>query len=1078
MSRGSKGGGGAKGRGGKSQGSGGGSGGGGGASKSDRGERGGSGGRSNGPGSDSGSSGGSKSGNGKRKGRDIKNARSLSDVLGGGAKKSSSSGGRGFSPAGGPSREENQDRRHAFNREAGSGSSDTSNSNSGSRSSYGSDSPNTANKKLQYIMTFTPPEQRNQSAPAGRDVPREPQRDMRREPQRETPREPSREPSREPVRSRFDVEPAAKSGGGKKPSPAREKFLAREQEKPDVSSRQSSATRPMRPDPRINQKSSSSSQQTRSTPVAPVKPGPSGGWPKDRLQPKAQNEEHTGPRHGRGGRPDARVLSGIIKRHPDGFGFLITDDADSPDVYVARQSMTGIMTNDRVEVELYTPRGGKRGGREVSSSKEDRLSGEIVNVLSRANTRVVGRYLPVDKKYGMLQDENRGWGADLRIAADDTMGAKEGELIAVEITQYPDDDHEFMGKVVSVIGDSEDPVNDVIRVVHQAGIPTEFSEQAVADAAKFGGKVTEQERRGREDLTGLDLITIDGVTAKDFDDAVFTEQTSSGFRLVVAIADVSHYVKPGSRLDEEAYERGTSTYFPNFVVPMLPEELSNELCSLKPHVLRLCFCCEMNIGYDGTIEKYRFFEGVMESKARVTYGEAQEVIDSYANGEERTNKTAQKLEHVHENILRSADLAKILMQKRFRDGSLDLEIPETQVVVDSSGESTDIIRASRLFAHRLIEELMLATNICTARFMDEHEIPGIYRVHEEPDPDNIKNLQRFLWNMGGSKSVMGGNLAKKLTSALESMQGKPEAQILNILTLRTMQQAHYSEQNVGHFGLGFTHYSHFTSPIRRYPDLIAHRIIKSQIYDKYKSMGMEEEEIQSATTWLSATEQRSTKAERKVISIKKARFIRRFEGEEFEGMISSVAKFGVFVLLRQYDVDGLVKVERLGNDRFEFDEENLRLVGRKSGIQYTIGDVLKVRVMGADIETGKVDFELVDVPVPKSKSGSGAIPGEGDLFDDEGPVSGKRPSRRDGKREPERKSGSRDASKEGPKGGLKVGRRQARGQKGQQRKADSAAPEPKKKSAPAPGRGSQPEKRSAGPNDRSGVRKKRLSKRR
>lgn len=695
--------------------------------------------------------------------------------------------------------------------------------------------------------------------------------------------------------------------------------------------------------------------------------------------------------------------------------------------------MTGIMTNDRVEVELYRPRAGGK-------NKEDRLSGEITRVLSRSNTRVVGRYLPVDKKYGILQDENRGWGADLRIAAEDSLGAKEGEMIAVEITQYPDDKHEFTGKVVSVIGDAEDPINDVIRIVHQAGIPTEFSKEAVRDAQKFGGQVTEQERRGREDLTKLPLITIDGVTAKDFDDAIFTEQTARGFHLVVAIADVSHYVKPGSRLDEDAYERGTSTYFPNYVVPMLPEELSNELCSLKPHVIRLCFCCEMHISFDGEIQDYRFFEGVMESKARVTYGEAQEVIDAYANGEERKNKTAQKLAHVADTILRSADLAKILMQKRFRDGSLDLEIPETQVVVDSTGESTDIIRASRLFAHRLIEELMLVTNICTARFMDKANIPGIYRVHEEPDPDNIKNLQRFLWNMGGSKALSGsGHLAKKLTAALESMAGKPEAQILNILTLRTMQQAHYSENNVGHFGLGFSHYSHFTSPIRRYPDLIAHRIIKSQLYDRYEGMMMQEDEIASATTWLSATEQRSTKAERKVISIKKARFIRRFIDQEFEGMISSVAKFGVFVLLRQYDVDGLVKIEKLGNDRFEFDEENLRLVGRKSGLQYTIGDVLKVRVMGADIETGKVDFELAEAPAATAKR-----KGE-DVFDD---------------------LGIDEFGEAKDKGGK-------RGQRAGQRKD-----KPSRKKPEAGKRGPQSEKRGKSADDRGGVRKERVSKRR
>lgn len=669
-------------------------------------------------------------------------------------------------------------------------------------------------------------------------------------------------------------------------------------------------------------------------------------WPKgraDKLEYQVEEERRASRGHG-------DRVAGIVKRHPDGFGFLIPDDSTHPDVYISRQSMTGVMTNDRVEVQVYRPKS-------ANKHREDRLAGEITKVISRANKRVVGKFLPVDQKYGVILDDNRGWGADLRVAMRDAMSAKEGDMVVVEITQYPNEDREFTGKVIDRLGSIDDPMNDVMRVVYQSNIPTEFSAAALSEARRFGGVVTEQETKGREDVTQIPLITIDGVTAKDFDDAVYTEQTAHGFRLLVAIADVSHYVKPGTPLDHEAYERGTSTYFPNFVVPMLPEELSNELCSLKPEVRRLCFCCEMNLNFNGEIEKFRFFEGVMQSKARVTYGEAQEVIDG---------ATPPRLRHVADNILRSADLAKILMQKRFREGSLDLEIPETQVVVDSTGESTDIIKSQRLFAHRLIEELMLVTNICTARFLDDHQIPGIYRIHEEPDPDNIKALQRYLWNLGGSRSVMGGQLQKKLSKALQSMVGKPEAQVLNILTLRTMRQAQYSSDNVGHFGLGFSHYSHFTSPIRRYPDLIAHRLIKSQIYPRYRSMQMTESELASASTFLSACEQRSVKAERQVISIKKARFIRRFLGQEFEGIISSVAKFGVFVLLRQYDVDGLVKIENLGRDRFTFDEENLRLIGNRTGLRYTIGDVVKVRVANADPEQGRIDFELAEpIQVPE-----------------------------------------------------------------------------------------------------------------
>jgi ribonuclease R len=632
-------------------------------------------------------------------------------------------------------------------------------------------------------------------------------------------------------------------------------------------------------------------------------------------------------------------VTGVVKRHPDGFGFVIADDPDIPDVYISRQYMTGVMTNDKVLIEVYRSR------------DQERLFGEIVKVISRAVTKVVGKYLPVDTKYGVIMDDGKGWGTDLRIPAEHAGDAKEGDTVVAEITHYPERGNEFTGRVIEVIGDIEDPLNDVLRVIHGHQIPNEFSQEAVDEANAFGHEVTEEDMKGREDLRELDLITIDGATARDFDDAVYVESTKSGFHLWVAIADVSHYVKPNTALDRDAYERGTSTYFPNYVVPMLPEALSNDLCSLNSHVPRLCFVCEMNIDFEGNVQDSRIYEGVMESKARVTYGEAQEVIDG---------NTPEKIAHVEEVILRAADLARILMHKRFREGSLDLEIPETQVVVDARGESIDIIKSERLFAHRLIEEMMLIANVTLARFFEEHGIPGIYRVHEPPKEDNIEALQRFLYNFGGTATMSGGKLQKKLTKALQAFEGRPEAQILNILTLRTMNQAHYSQENVGHFGLGFSHYTHFTSPIRRYPDLIVHRLAKSILYPKYRHWRLTEEAIETAGVILSGHEQRSTKAERQLISIKKARFISRFVGQEFDGVISSVVKFGVFVLLRTYDVDGLVKIEALGDDYWVFDDENLRLTGRRSGVEYKIGDPIKVQVVAADAETGRIEFMLAE----------------------------------------------------------------------------------------------------------------------
>lgn len=692
----------------------------------------------------------------------------------------------------------------------------------------------------------------------------------------------------------------------------------------------------------------------------PVDPG----WPRARvigtgftdssgslaLKPARSGE----PRTSRDARRDGNrlMVTGTVKRHPDGFGFLIPEDASLPDIYVSRQYMAGVMTNDRVEAEVFRARPMDRG-----SSSADRLFGEVKRIISRAHSRIVGRFLPVDRRYGVIQDDGRGWGMDLRIATEDSQGAEEGDWVAVEIIDYASNDRPLSGRVIRVLGDVDDPLNDVIRVVHEKGIPDEFSFSARREAGALGTEVSEGDIVGREDLRDIPLITIDGSTARDFDDAVYVEQGSNGFRVVVAIADVSAYVKPGGSIDEDAYSRGTSTYFPNYVVPMLPEELSNELCSLKPEVNRLCFCCEMQLDFQGAIQKYRFFEGVMKSKARVTYGEAQEVIDG------EPSARLQSIKGVCENILRSAELAKILMAKRFREGSLDLEIPETQVVVDSSGETIDVVRTERLFAHRLIEELMLLTNIATARFFEDNRIHGIYRIHEEPDPDNIKTVEKMLWNLlgpGRGKLGPGEGLQKKLTKALQAAKSTPGGQVLNVLTLRAMNQAKYSSDNIGHFGLGFSHYSHFTSPIRRYPDLIAHRLIKAVLYPRYRNQGMEIEEISSAATHLSSCEQRSVKAERAVISIKKARFIRRYVGEILEGSITSIAKFGIFVTLREFEIDGLVKLESLGPDRWVFDDQNMRLYGRRTGRVFKLGDVLNVMVQSSDLATGKIDFSLED----------------------------------------------------------------------------------------------------------------------
>ena len=650
-------------------------------------------------------------------------------------------------------------------------------------------------------------------------------------------------------------------------------------------------------------------------------------------------------------RKQEKLYAGRIKRNPDGFGFFISETDEIEDIYIPKEEMKGVFTNDLVKISVNR-KGGRFGTR-----------GKVKKILERSASRYVGRLnFNSNKSTYYLKDSSHSWGQSLNVYNPERH--PEGDLVLVEITSYPGLGFigGFEGKVVSSLGSSVDPNTDNVRILHESKVPIEFSKKALKEAKNLGHTVKEEDKKGRRDLRSLSLITIDGVFAKDFDDAIYVEKKNEGFRLIVAIADVSHYVEKDSYLDQEAFDKGTSIYLSNFVCPMLPEAISNGLCSLNPNVDRLAFCCEMHLSKKGEVKNYEFFEAIIKSHARVTYGQAQEFIEDGISA---------FTTDVEKNIKQAEELACVLNEKRMSEGSVDFDLPAIKVLVDDSGEATDLVKEDRIFSHRLIEELMLVTNICASKFLDRHKQGQLYRVHEPPDQEDLDKLRSLLRRLldRGINRIRSGFDFQKLNQKLSELERPALKDIVQGLILRSLKQANYSAANKGHFGLGFSHYAHFTSPIRRYPDLVIHRQIKSVLTGDV-SFSYKEEDLSTMGVILSAAEQRAVKAERKVISIKKARFFERYVGEEFEGYISSMAKFGFFVTLIEFPLDGLVKVEDLSGDYFIYDEETLTLKGKRTKKIFTVGDRVRIRVSGVLLDEGKIDFELLSHKEQKSKKQS------------------------------------------------------------------------------------------------------------
>jgi ribonuclease R len=530
------------------------------------------------------------------------------------------------------------------------------------------------------------------------------------------------------------------------------------------------------------------------------------------------------------------------------------------------------------------------------------------------------------------------------------MKAEAGQVVMVELIEQPSVYAQPIGKVVEILGNYADPGMEIEIALRKHSLPYEFSPAAVKLAEKFKPEVQKADWKGRIDLRDLPLVTIDGETARDFDDAVYCEPQGKGWRLVVAIADVSFYVQPGDALDKDAFDRGNSVYFPRRVIPMLPEALSNGLCSLNPDVERLCMVCDMQIDGKGTVKRYKFYPSVMRSKARMTYTK---VYDMIVNPE---GETAREYAWLMPYVKNLYDIYKILLQAREKRGAIEFDSMETLMVFNDQGKIDRIEPVIRNEAHRLIEECMLAANVCASDFLLEHKQPVLYRIHEGPTLEKLEKLRQFMSEFGFALGGGDAPHAKDYCKLMERIKGRPDEQLLQTVLLRSMQQAVYSPDNVGHFGLAYESYTHFTSPIRRYPDLLVHRAIKAVLDDKKYKAG----DWANLGMHCSMTERRADDATRDVTSWLKCYYMQDKIGETFDGTVSGVTGFGLFVALDGIYVEGLLHVTELGNDYFHFDNVRHVMSGERSGKAYRLGDRLRVKVVRVDMESSKIDFVLDD----------------------------------------------------------------------------------------------------------------------
>ena len=732
--------------------------------------------------------------------------------------------------------------------------------------------------------------------------------------------------------------------------------------------------------------------------------------------------------------PSADEIEGSVQGHRDGHGYVLRDDGQ-PDIFLPPNEMRAVLHKDRVRARI------------VRQDRRGRPEGRVVEILERPAQPIIGRLLQ-ESGVWIVAPEDKRYGQDILIPGDALGSAKPGQVVVVELTEPPALFGQPVGRITEVLGEVDDPGMEIEIAVRKYGVPHEFSEDCLAEAGALPDHVRAQDKRQRIDLTDVPLVTIDGEDARDFDDAVYCEPAKvgrgKGWRLLVAIADVSHYVQTGSAIDVDAYDRATSVYFPRRVIPMLPEKLSNGLCSLNPDVERLCMVCDMLINAKGEVHAYQFYPAVMFSHARFTYTEVAAIL---ANT--RGPEAAKRQERVGD-LLNLHDAYRALLLARRERGAVDFETTETQIVCDENGRIEKIVPRTRNDAHKLIEEAMLAANVCSADFIAQGKQHGLYRVHEGPTPEKQDILRNYLKAMAVGMTISDNPKPSEFQAIAEATKDRPDAQQIHTMLLRSMQQAIYTPINNGHFGLAFDAYTHFTSPIRRYPDLLVHRVIKAilgntkyrlpmlptpgEAHEKLskrlanrvpppgtaprkKETGAALAETQSweaAGLHCSANERRADEASRDVEAWLKCKYMREHLGEEYGGVVSSATSFGIFVTLDAMYVEGLVHITELGGEYFKFDEARQELRGERSGLRYAIGTRVRVQVSRVDLDGRRIDFLLVNEGEPSAARSSRAKGGAR-------PAASELPAASDKRRAPpEPEATSREASSEPRRSGKSV----------------------------------------------------------